>query len=112
MKVFNCELRKAKSYQVVFTLSCYLFESETHNMDENSAKKLSESNTTTTTTDPYTLIVGRLLTTFLCLLLLSLCPQLFECVSPLAVSVSLVNMLSLVSLSGFFSIMSVQNNHG
>ena len=44
--------------------------------------------------------LGRLLAPFLCRLLLSsLRPLMFECVSPLIVSVSLVNMLFLVFLS-------------
>ena len=41
---------------------------------------------------------GRLLATFLCLLLISLGPLIFECVSPLIVSVSLADMLFLVFL--------------
>ena len=52
-----------------------------------------------TTVDPYplkSLGPGRLLATFLCLSLLSLRPPMFESVSSLIVSVSLVGMLFLV----------------
>ena len=55
----------------------------------------------TATVDPYplkSLGPGRLLDTFLCLLLLSLRPPMFETVSPLIVYVSLVDMLFLVFL--------------
>ena len=53
------------------------------------------------TVDPYplkSLGTGRLLATCVCLLLLSLRPLMFESVSPLIVSVSLVDMLFLVFL--------------
>ena len=45
---------------------------------------------------------GRLLATFLCLLLLSLGPLMFECVSLLIVSVSLVDMVFFGLPLGFF----------
>ena len=50
---------------------------------------------------------GRLLATFLCLLLPSLRPLMFESVSPLIVSLSLVDMLFLVFLLVFSMVLAL-----